>query len=117
MIMDKETARYIINYYGGLFTEHEAKAYTHLISTSKLTHSSSKKSMKKLFLEKGFLSEDPKVLELLKDGNDVFFENTALRIISDHPETVFLNNCQQCGKLARTPKARQCRHCGHKWFH
>jgi hypothetical protein len=26
-----------------------------------------------------------------------------------------INTCPQCGQLARTPLAKQCRHCGHDW--
>lgn len=39
----------------------------------------------------------------------------AHRMLKEHPE--LLNYCPKCGKLTRTPKARQCRHCYHKWFH
>lgn len=35
--------------------------------------------------------------------------------MKEAPEKVFLNNCPKCNKLARTPYARQCRHCGHSW--
>ncbi len=39
----------------------------------------------------------------------------AYRMLKDHPE--LLNYCPKCNKLTRTPKARQCRHCHHTWFH
>ena len=39
----------------------------------------------------------------------------ANRMLKEHPE--LLNYCPKCNKLARTPKARQCRHCNYKWFH
>ena len=29
-------------------------------------------------------------------------------ILNDYSDKVFLNNCPKCGKLARTPKAKQC---------
>lgn len=36
-------------------------------------------------------------------------------ILKDYSNEVFLNNCRKCGKLARTPFAKQCRYCGHDW--
>lgn len=36
-------------------------------------------------------------------------------ILKDFKDMVFINNCSKCGRLARTPKAKQCRHCGHDW--
>jgi predicted RNA-binding Zn-ribbon protein involved in translation (DUF1610 family) len=30
-------------------------------------------------------------------------------------EKEILNYCPQCGRLATTPTAKQCRHCGHDW--
>jgi hypothetical protein len=58
---------------------------------------------------------DEKVNELCKLGKTKLEETIATRIIENHKNDV-LNYCSECGKLARTPKARQCRHCGNKWF-
>lgn len=65
--------------------------------------------------EKGWLSNNEDVLDLLKDGIDKFRENTAKRIFSEHPEVLNFNYCSECGELARTPFAKQCRSCGHDW--
>jgi rubrerythrin len=66
-------------------------------------------------LEKKWLSDDPGVLELLKDGNEIFELRTAERIFAEHYEELDLNKCPICGNLARTPTAKQCRYCGHDW--
>lgn len=58
-----------------------------------------------------FLSEDPAALELAIGGTEVFMERAASKILSEHGSDIFLNNCPRCGKLAKTPKARQCRFC------
>src|SRR5690606_10209891 len=68
-----------------------------------------------MYKEKGWLTDDPKVLELLKDGYDKFELTTAQRIMDESGEQVFLNTCPACDRLTRTPQARQCRHCGHNW--
>ncbi|WP_298311102.1 hypothetical protein [uncultured Aquimarina sp.] len=43
-------------------------------------------------------------------------EKISELILKDYKDKIFLNNCPKCGELARTPKARQCRYCGNKWF-
>ncbi len=39
----------------------------------------------------------------------------ARLLLEDYRDKIYMNNCPVCGKLARTPHARQCRHCGHDW--
>lgn len=58
--------------------------------------------------------KDDNINEMVSLGKTRAEENIANRILKDNPN--ILNNCPRCRKLARTPKARQCRHCGHKWF-
>lgn len=111
--MDKETARYIINYFGRFLTEHESKAILHTNSLDKLD-GDVESSRAKLYRERGWLSSDPEVMELLRDGYDAFELRTAKRMLADHEREVFLNHCPKCGLLARTPDAKQCR-CGNSW--
>ena len=42
-------------------------------------------------------------------------ENIAQYLMEHHSSEIYINNCPKCGKLARTPRAKQCRHCGHDW--
>jgi len=42
-------------------------------------------------------------------------EKIARIIIEKHEDRIFWNRCPKCGKLARTPKAKQCRFCQHDW--
>lgn len=39
----------------------------------------------------------------------------AEMLLKEYSNEVFLNKCPGCGKLARTPKAKQCRFCLHDW--
>lgn len=71
--------------------------------------------MRKMMVDRGWISERPDIKEYLKDGYEEFEFNVAKRIMQETPEKVFLNNCPKCNKLARTPYARQCRHCGNNW--
>lgn len=63
----------------------------------------------------GLISQDPSVIQLLENGYDEFVQKAAQRVYADVPEEIFLNNCPNCGSLARTPQSKQCRHCGHSW--
>ena len=91
-------------------------AIKHTNSTYKLEHSTSDNSnLTKIYREKGWLTSDQSVLDLLKDGYDNFELNVAKRILSQNSDKVYFNNCPKCNNLARTPYARQCRHCGYAW--
>jgi len=114
--MKLETATYISNYYHQFFNENENSAYRHLNSLYKLDGESEDSPRYKVYKRKGWITTNKEALELLKNGETAFFINTANRIIKEHRNEIFLNYCSNCQKLARTPKARQCRHCGNKWF-
>jgi hypothetical protein len=110
--VDKETANYIKNYFSNLMTDDEKLALKYHMYTYK-TEDNPK--MRKLMVEKGWISEQPEIQKFLKNGYDDFELKIALRIITESAGKVFFNNCPKCKKLARTPYARQCRHCGHAW--
>ncbi len=111
---DNETIYYIYKHYRGLQNDTEYRAEVHHYAVSCIGYYPPK-FLKIFYSQRRLLSYDPKVLELLKDGYDQFIENTAKRILEEERDKVFLNNCSKCGKLVRTPNAKQCRHCGHDW--
>ncbi|WP_370089771.1 hypothetical protein [Ekhidna sp.] len=113
--MDKETARYIVIHFANLLTENEATARRHLNSIEKLGEANEDDTKWRLYKEKNWISEDPEVLKLVKNGYDEFELNAAGRIMLEAGNKIYLNKCPNCGKLARTPQARQCRHCGANW--
>ena len=39
----------------------------------------------------------------------------ATLLLENYSHNIFFNNCTNCGKLARTPNAKQCRFCGYDW--
>ncbi len=51
--------------------------------------------------------------------NEVDLEEEKVKLsailIEKYGDKVFWNLCPECNKLARTPKAKQCRFCGHNW--
>ena len=118
--MGADEARYVFNNYGRLMTPIEERAFSHLGGTLKATLGRSDRAAQEevragsTHLRK-FLSDDPEVLLLARDGYDAFVMQTGQRILKDHRSEIVLNCCPRCNGLARTPKARQCRFCGHDW--
>ncbi len=115
--MEKETAEYIINYFSELLTTEERFAIRHTHHSIKEEDSLDNPRIRNIYLKHGWITEDQKVLQLLLNGYDNFQIQTAKRILEQNPDKVFFNNCPQCGKLARTPLAKQCRFCGHNWHY
>ncbi|MEY8759308.1 hypothetical protein [Chryseobacterium tongliaoense] len=117
--MNRETAQYIITYFSNLLTSDERMAIKHSSSIYKLEYSKSVniENLKRIYKEKGWLTSDSSVLDLLKDGYENFELLVANRILSQNPDKIFFNTCPKCNKLCRTPYARQCRYCSYKWHH
>jgi len=111
--VDKETTNYIIQYFPELLTTQERIAIRHAIYTEKFENSAWPDDI--WFREKGLITSDQTILDLLKDGYDIFEQRVISRILSEAKDRIFFNNCPKCGKLARTPAAKQCRHCGDNW--
>ena len=113
--MDPETAHYIVHYFTNLLTDQERMAIKHTISLMKLGSSTGNLSnLERVYWQRGWLTSEQSVLDLIKDGYDAFERRAALRLLQEHRDEVFLNRCPVCGRLARTPVAKQCR-CGHDW--
>ena len=117
--MEADKVDYILKYFSSHMTDKEAAAWRHWIYNEKIVRSKSSPEHKvariKILTEKKWLSNDPEVISLLEEGIDTFRINTAKRIFKDHPEGLDFNCCPKCGKLARTPFAKQCRYCQHDW--
>lgn len=115
--MDIEKAEYIINHFSKLLSSEEQMAIKHTHSVIKLGGEFDNPTIKNIYHKNGWITKDKSVLQLLMNGFDNFQIQTAKRILEQNPDKVFLNNCPQCGKLARTPRAKQCRFCGHNWHY
>jgi hypothetical protein len=116
--MNNELARYIVTYFTELLTQKEKLGLKHLRSKYKIEHSNHRDNIDlrvQAYKRIGWITEDKDVLELVSGGEDELDRKIAARILAEHSDKVFINNCPSCGRLARTPFARQCRHCGHSW--
>jgi len=108
-----ELASYIFNYYSHLLTHEERAANRTILGELKIEHDHSPEM--KRAVRKFWGSTDPKVLALLQDGAESFWERARDRVLREQRDQVFLNHCPQCGALAKTPTAKQCPKCFFSW--
>lgn len=113
--MDKDTESYIIKYFSHLLNAEENLALKHLMTLQKISGSTNP-NLERACRKAGWITDSQSALDLLKDGIYNFTLKIATRILENHRSEIVLNNCPECGKLARTPYARQCRHCAYKWY-
>lgn len=119
--MHGDVGYYVVSHYSRFMTTKEKEAHAHLIATLKGTRGkgSDEKAQQEVRSHSArfdrWLSDDPEVLSLAKEGMEAFVTRVAERILAEHRDGVFLNYCPACGGLTCTPKARQCLHCGHDW--
>ena len=104
-----ELENYIYEYCGEFKTPNEKTA------TKTLLYNPYSEDMRAMMVKRGWRSDDPVILEMISDGYEAFKGRTARRIWAAHRHELSLNLCPVCGKIARTPQARQCRFCRHDW--
>ena len=108
-----QLTEYIFTYCQHLMTPEERAAQRSLIGDLKIQGTSSSPMQESL--RKFWMSDDPRVLELLADGPEAFRARVRTRIMQDPANDVVFNYCPRCGALARTPKAKQCPQCFFSW--
>lgn len=110
---DRVLTKYIWDNYYPLLTHLErlgAKAVA-----LKEKESASGEPMARLLRERWGGENDPAVIQALKDGPGVFRRRVRDRILDEEPSKIIINRCPECGRIVRTPKAKQCLWCGHDW--
>ena len=116
---EPELVWYVVKYYDHLMTVPERLANRHLMGAMKATHGRSgveaQAEARNAWSFAGLMSNEPEVLSLAANGYEAFIQRTAARILEEQSGEIFFNRCPKCGRLARTPQARQCRFCGHDW--
>lgn len=51
----------------------------------------------------------------LRDGRLALFQRARDRILREHASEVKVNRCPACGRIVRSPGAKQCLWCKHDW--
>ncbi|HBN74932.1 MAG TPA: hypothetical protein DD473_03740 [Planctomycetaceae bacterium] len=111
---EEQLTEYIFHNYLNLLNEVEHLANRAFIAEWKAQATDSKNMAEALRKNWGS-PDDPRVLEEMQDGYDEFLVRIRNRILSRHSDIVFVNRCPSCQSIVATPKAQQCRWCGHDW--
>ena len=111
--MDKELIDYLITHYSNLLSLEELAAQKHHLASLKSDYAKNPK-LKEIILNR-WGAKDSASLSLLDNGYEEFKRLAAEKIIREQSDKININNCPNCGRLARTPFAKQCRHCGKSW--
>ncbi len=112
--MTKELKFYLLSYCRDWMLPDEIKALRRISLTNEGELTTRKIALENPKMELLYGFQDIKVNELVELGEKTLEANIAERILRDNRKEV-INNCPKCGKLARTPKAKQCRYCQYDW--
>ena len=106
---------YLYTHYSDRLTETERKAGRLIIFGGGFPFQSTGKEELDVERRFEFGITDPSVVGALAEGERVFMERAAARVIERNGSAIVVNRCPACGKLTRTPRAKQCRWCRHDW--
>jgi hypothetical protein len=110
---EAELTRYVWNYYGRLMTEFEQRVgWAHLAEAKAAAGYS---AIAEFILRRRGIVSDPEAEAALADGVEAFRRRVCRRLLAEHGAEVFVNRCPTCGRVVRTPQARQCFWCGFDW--
>lgn len=117
--MDKEFIFYIVECFSHLLSDDEQHAIRYayfIINNEEGDEESEVVTVTNNILRRHrLIQSNQTVLDYIRTGLDSFKTGIANHLMEEYKDRIFLNLCPQCRKLARTPYARQCRHCGYDW--
>lgn len=102
-----ELVDYIYGYESRFQTEIEKLAGRSILYNTK----DMDEKVKRLIVSKGWFSDEPEIKAMMAGGYESFKFKVAEQIYKEHKHELNLNLCPECGKIARTPLAQQCRWC------
>jgi hypothetical protein len=111
---DRELTRYVWDHYEQLMAEFERRVGRAIIGRAKAAAAGPPEKagvLHRRWSEVGV----PEVEAALAEGPEVFRRRLRDRLLSERGAEVFVNRCSKCGRVVRTPRARQCLWCGFDW--
>jgi hypothetical protein len=111
---NRELTRYVWDHYQRFLTEFEWRVGRAIIGRAKAAASRSPQMAEALNRLWGAV-DGPEVQAALADGPETFRQRVRDRLLSEYAGQVFINRCPNCGRIVRTPQARQCFWCGFDW--
>ena len=112
--MDNELKKYLLEQCRDWMAQEEIRALNRSGLTEYGEEVTRKTALVEFKIEAMYGFADDKTNELVAMGKEVMEVEIATRLLKRSMDTI-INNCPKCGRLTRTPKAKQCRHCGHDW--
>ncbi len=112
--MDEELEKYLLAQCREWMLPEEIRALNRIgltVHGEKVTRAA---ALTEFIMEANFGFMDEKTNRLVDLGEQGLNRAIAERLLIDSGNKI-INTCPKCGHLARTPKAKQCRFCGHDW--
>jgi hypothetical protein len=110
---EREVTRYVWDYYGRLMSEFEQRVgWAHLADGKA---AAGHHAVAQFILRRHGIPGDPEAEAALSDGVEAFRQRVCRRVLAEHGTQAFVNRCPSCGRVVRTPQARQCFWCGFDW--
>jgi hypothetical protein len=110
---EREMTQYIWDYYGSLMTEFEQRVgWAHL---AELKAAGGHRAVADSILRRRGIAGDAEAEAALADGVDAFRRLVCRRLLAERGADMFINRCPACGRVCRTPRAKQCFWCNHDW--
>jgi hypothetical protein len=113
-VEESELTKYIWNHYQHLFTRLEQLGVKAVLVEDK-ANSASSLAVAKILRERWEVENSPEVMAALSEGVDAFRLRVRERVMRDCGDKIFVNRCQACSRILRTPRTKQCLWCGHSW--
>jgi hypothetical protein len=113
-------ARYLIHNYAAAFGGCEGYLQNFFVMREKVDRTSSDGMRGRLAqsakssLDRA-LAIDPDAARIAAGGWAAFETHMTGPFLERNRDRIFLNHCERCGTLTRTPRARLCLSCGHSW--
>lgn len=109
--------RYVWQYCSHLLTEFERRVDKAGMAEIKASAAEERgyTSQARIIRERWGIGQDAEVQKALAGGYEAFRRRVAGRLLADPAVSTTINRCPRCGRVVRTPLARQCLWCGHAW--
>jgi ribosomal protein L40E len=112
--MNEELKKYLLEQCRDWMAPEEIKALNRIGFTENGEEVTRRGELVEFKMEAMYGFADDKTSELVAMGRKRMEIEIAMRLLNRSIDEV-INNCPKCGRLARTPRAKQCRQCGYDW--
>jgi hypothetical protein len=109
----RELTHYVWAHCQGLMTPFER--YVGYVNIVRAKAARSKSERMREWLHPKCAFGEPQIEAALADGPEAFCRRVRDRLLAEQADALFINRCPACGRIVRTPLARQCFWCGFDW--